>query len=201
MTCVKSLLAGIVCGMTDTQETAGAIFGRRLQALRQRARISQAELAELMTEQGQPLSQVTVGRLEAARRPVNVDELAALARIFKVTMADLVAPLDRELGLDVSDELIRVAAAATATTEQLVKLDPPRLMDELEKPDSWRDTKRVAELVTEYMDREQFKTFNRVVDSVDQWKHATDGLHDVLALIAEQKRMAGEAQDGINKEA
>ena len=82
---------------TGAGELASVIFGRRLKELRQRAHISQAKLAELMTEQGQAMSQVTVGRLEAARRPVNIDEIAALARIFQATtLAELISVIDTE---------------------------------------------------------------------------------------------------------
>ena len=81
---------------TSTGELASVIFGRRLKELRQRAHISQAKLAELMTEQGQAMSQVTVGRLEAARRPVNIDELALIAKTFGLTCAELISVIDTE---------------------------------------------------------------------------------------------------------
>lgn len=81
---------------TSTGELASVIFGRRLKELRQQAHISQAKLAELMTEQGQAMSQVTVGRLEAARRPVNIDELALIAKTFGLTCAELISVIDTE---------------------------------------------------------------------------------------------------------
>ena len=67
---------------------------------------------------------------------MNVDELAALARIFKVTMAELVAPLDEQnagsLEADVIDGIGAIEAVAAGRAQGGVANDTATRMAEIE---------------------------------------------------------------------
>jgi transcriptional regulator with XRE-family HTH domain len=69
-------------------ETADERLGRNVRLLRERAAVSQRQLAEAMAERGHSWHQQTVGRVEDGARPVRFAEAEDLAAI-------LGAPLDR----------------------------------------------------------------------------------------------------------
>jgi transcriptional regulator with XRE-family HTH domain len=68
-----------------------SVLGQRVRDLRLGLGVSQAELGEALAKYGFPMHQTTVAKLEAADRPIRVNEAAALARIFKVPLAQLMA--------------------------------------------------------------------------------------------------------------
>ena len=74
--------------MTDTAE---AVFGVRLRALRQRMGFTQAELAREMRRAGFNWHQTTVAKTEAAQRPIRVNEADHVAAIFGVSLIELMA--------------------------------------------------------------------------------------------------------------
>jgi len=61
-------------------------FGENLRVLRERAGMSQAALAEKMTERGISWRQNTVGRVEAGRQPARFAEIEALAEILHTSI-------------------------------------------------------------------------------------------------------------------
>lgn len=68
------------------QETADVKFGANLRTLRERNGISQAELAQAMTERGWPWYQSTVARVESGRQSVRFPEAFALAELMKTSL-------------------------------------------------------------------------------------------------------------------
>ncbi len=70
-------------------------FGKRLKFLRERAGWSQQALAERVNaERGWRWFQTTIGKIERDARDVRVDELAALADVFGITLDQLVQPVE-----------------------------------------------------------------------------------------------------------
>ncbi len=67
------------------------LLARRVRDLRQAWGVSQTELGEALGRYGFAMHQTTVAKLESADRPIRVNEAAALARIFKVPLAQLMA--------------------------------------------------------------------------------------------------------------
>ena len=69
----------------DQRESADEIFGMNLRKVRETAGMSQAAVAEAMTERGHGWHQQTVGRVEAGRQAVRFSEAVDLAAIFRTT--------------------------------------------------------------------------------------------------------------------
>jgi transcriptional regulator with XRE-family HTH domain len=68
------------------------LAARQLRLLRQGRNWSQLEVAEKMRAYGYQWSQATVTRLEAATRPIRLNELAALAALYGVPVAQFLEP-------------------------------------------------------------------------------------------------------------
>lgn len=83
--------------MSELQGTVP--LGAKVRSLRAARDWTQADLLAELVAVGQPMSQPTLGRIEAGARDTSITELVALARVFGTTVADLVEPVDRELGL------------------------------------------------------------------------------------------------------
>ena len=60
-------------------------FGAHIRRLRVERGWSQADLLDRLREAGRPMSQPTLGRLEAGTRDTGLDEVAVLAQVFEVT--------------------------------------------------------------------------------------------------------------------
>jgi transcriptional regulator with XRE-family HTH domain len=92
-----------VCCVSDEADLTAADkrFAENLRAARERAGLSQRELAEHMAELGFRFRQQTIARIEAADRVVGVGESRALARVCRTTVDALVRPgeLSREAWL------------------------------------------------------------------------------------------------------
>lgn len=67
-------------------------FAANMRRFRLAANLTQADLANEMGLLGLPMHQVTVGKMESAARPIAVVEVAALAEIFNVEIAELLKP-------------------------------------------------------------------------------------------------------------
>lgn len=83
--------------MSELQGTVP--LGAKVRSLRAARGWSQTELAERMGAEGHPMAYQTVAKIEKGTRQTSIAELTALARVFGTTVADLVEPVDRELGL------------------------------------------------------------------------------------------------------
>jgi transcriptional regulator with XRE-family HTH domain len=73
------------------------MFARRAREAREAARLSQRQVAELMTSSGFPWRQTTVSKVEAETRSVSVGELSALAGHLGQDIGDMLSPVDDTL--------------------------------------------------------------------------------------------------------
>lgn len=84
--------------MSDTPPGLEARAIEMIRALRESNNWSQSELARRMAEAGWPnYTQMTVSRTEKGERPLRLDEVATLAKVFQVTMSDLWADDDEHM--------------------------------------------------------------------------------------------------------
>ncbi|MFD3777345.1 helix-turn-helix domain-containing protein [Streptomyces sp. NPDC058612] len=74
----------------------GVRLATEVTARRQRRGWDQAELAARVSDTGRPMSTSVLGKVEAAARRVDVDDLAALARALDVEVAELLGDLQIE---------------------------------------------------------------------------------------------------------
>jgi transcriptional regulator with XRE-family HTH domain len=80
-------------GDAERLDAADRWFAVNLRAARERAKLSQGQVAERMREAGYKFHQQTVGAIEAGgRRVLGVGEMQALSRITRASLDDLVAP-------------------------------------------------------------------------------------------------------------
>lgn len=77
---------------TLSSDEPNRFVAARLRELRRGARMSQAFLAERMTERGCRWYQTTVNRIESARQEATFSEVAALAEIFGVSIGSFSPP-------------------------------------------------------------------------------------------------------------
>ena len=70
-------------GLADRVET---VFRERLHDERKARRLSQAELAKMLNARGVPAYPTTVAKIESGERSVKLDEIAAIADIFGVSI-------------------------------------------------------------------------------------------------------------------
>jgi transcriptional regulator with XRE-family HTH domain len=114
--------------VAETEElTPQEIAGGQLRLLRQGRGWSQQEVADRMRNMGYTWQQSTIGKIEAAQRPLRLNELADLAALFGVPVTDFVTPgatpgdgdtpeaIEREIRDLVLD---RIVAARTASDAQ-----------------------------------------------------------------------------------
>jgi transcriptional regulator with XRE-family HTH domain len=78
------------------QQPLASQVAKNVRLIRQARGLHLADVAERMTQYGQPLSLSGVSKVEQGRRGVNLDELAALARALDVTPLLLVLPIGHE---------------------------------------------------------------------------------------------------------
>lgn len=64
-------------------------FGASLQEIRKHAGLTQADLAERMTDAGYPMSRVMVAKTEGATRPTSIEEMAAFSAVLGVPVTYL----------------------------------------------------------------------------------------------------------------
>jgi transcriptional regulator with XRE-family HTH domain len=70
------------------------VLAQRVRGLRVKANLTQQEVAEQMTARGLPMVQSQIASIEAAKRPVRVNEAAALADVLGVDLQDLLVMPD-----------------------------------------------------------------------------------------------------------
>lgn len=69
---------------------SGAIFARRMRAVREESGMTQQQVADLMARSGGKIHRSTVGKMENGDRPVTIDEAVQVAAILGVPLAELV---------------------------------------------------------------------------------------------------------------
>lgn len=109
--------------LTSEEESAGyweLFFGLHVKDLRKARGWSQEELANRMSAVGHPMHQTTVAKLESGSRPTNVGEVAALAAIFRLSIAALFDRSDDHMTR--LKELAALAARLSAMAEERAKL-------------------------------------------------------------------------------
>ncbi len=98
--------------------TPEELAGRHVRLLRQRRGWSQQEVAEKMRAWGYEWSQATVTRLEAATRPLRLNELADLALLFEIPLGELLGLRESSFESDDPDAVEReLSQLATALVE------------------------------------------------------------------------------------
>jgi transcriptional regulator with XRE-family HTH domain len=97
--------------------TPEQFIGRQVRMLRQIREWSQHDVAEKMRAYGYQWSQATVTRLEAATRPIRLNELADLAALFGVPVTHFLEFWTPEYGMDDLDALRKEIAALEAERE------------------------------------------------------------------------------------
>jgi transcriptional regulator with XRE-family HTH domain len=112
--------------MNETHRPAAAdlptpeqLVGRQVRLLRQGRGWSQQEVAEKMQAYGYQWSQATVTRLESASRPIRVNELADLARLFGVPATQFLDSRARNFAWDDLDALEREIEELTAERREI----------------------------------------------------------------------------------
>jgi transcriptional regulator with XRE-family HTH domain len=112
--------------MNETHRPAAAdlptpeqLVGRQVRLLRQGRGWSQQEVAEKMQAYGYQWSQATVTRLESASRPIRVNELADLARLFGVPATQFLDSRARDFAWDDLDALEREIEELTAERREI----------------------------------------------------------------------------------
>lgn len=99
--------------------TAEELAGRLLRLLRQGRRWSQQEVADQMKSFGYNWQQSTVGKVEAAQRPLRLNELADLAIVFGVAITELLEPQLLIDGEDDVEDLRKEIARLEAEQDRL----------------------------------------------------------------------------------
>ena len=112
--------------MNETHRPAAAdlptpeqLVGRQVRLLRRGRGWSQQEVAEKMQAYGYQWSQATVTRLESASRPIRVNELADLARLFEVPATQFLDSRARDFAWDDLDALEREIEELTAERREI----------------------------------------------------------------------------------
>jgi transcriptional regulator with XRE-family HTH domain len=80
--------------MADDQRRPSEVFATRLRETRKARGFSQTELAQQMTEQGQPMSKAALLRIENGERGLSLDEALAFAAVLYAVPAHLLSPPD-----------------------------------------------------------------------------------------------------------
>jgi transcriptional regulator with XRE-family HTH domain len=96
------------------------LAGRLLRLLRLGRGWSQREVADRMNGSGYNWRQSTIGKLEAGQRPLRVNELADLARLFGIPVTELLEP---HLLIEEGDDLSTLEADIGRLEKQLEKLE------------------------------------------------------------------------------
>src|SRR5262245_60585042 len=73
----------------EQEELPEQAVGRRIRTAREARGMSQQRLADSLTQLGRPLNQGQVGKTEAGRRPLRIDEAWLFARALGLTPYEL----------------------------------------------------------------------------------------------------------------
>ncbi len=107
-------------------------LGETLKTLRKARGLSQEDVAKMMTMSGFSWRQTTVAKTEAAARPIRVNEAAALALCFGLTVNDMVGSTAETSKQTRVDSAYRVAFSMLLNTRIRVG-EAKRRMDEAER--------------------------------------------------------------------
>jgi transcriptional regulator with XRE-family HTH domain len=109
--------------------TPEQLVARQVRLLRQGRGWSQQEVAEKMRAYGYQWSQATVARLESASRPIRLNELADLAILFSVPVAQFLESRDLDFQWDDLEALESEIASLTKERDALkADLDEKRYL-------------------------------------------------------------------------
>lgn len=102
----------------DIGQNSERAFGLRVRELRLALGMTQAELADRMSNLGYGMSQTMIAKLERGARPTSVAELAVLGNILSVRPADLLSGQTFPLEVArLSERRLRVYRKASAVAE------------------------------------------------------------------------------------
>jgi transcriptional regulator with XRE-family HTH domain len=107
------------------RELVAEKFGERLREERGHRGLSQAQLAKLLSARGVTAYPTTIAKIETGERVVRIEELAAIADLFDLSLDALIGRRERPSGdLDYAERALRdtVERTAIAVTEQLLML-------------------------------------------------------------------------------
>jgi transcriptional regulator with XRE-family HTH domain len=136
----------------DEASKVVALLGRedhlaaRITAEREARGWSQSQLAREMANIGYPIPQTAISKIEhpqrGARRAITVDEAIAFARLFDLTLVDLVLPRDVPKNLAVARDLATGPDALVARDEAELAYEEiaQRLADLWRRDAQWRAT-------------------------------------------------------------
>jgi transcriptional regulator with XRE-family HTH domain len=80
----------------DEEARPSEVFAKRLREMRKARGLSQAELAQLMTERGTPMNKAALLRIEKGERGLSLDEALAFAAVLNAAPAHLLSPRGEE---------------------------------------------------------------------------------------------------------
>ena len=113
----------------ENMPTPEQLVARQVRLLRQGRGWSQQEVAEKMRAYGYQWSQATVTRLESASRPIRLNELADLAILFSVPVAQFLESRDLDFQWDDLEALESEIASLTKERDALkTELDEKRYL-------------------------------------------------------------------------
>lgn len=96
------------------KESIASQFGQRLKAERERRAWSQGDVAERLYAKGLPVYATTIGKIEAGKRAIRIDELSAVADLFGVSVDALIG---RESS---ANDLVWTISRITSTAQKCV---------------------------------------------------------------------------------
>lgn len=91
---------GTICVVKTKSGEASRIAVGNIRTHRARLGMTVTEMSEAMTEIGHPLPPISIHRLEDGNRRIDVDDLTALARLFKVSRESLLTEPECEACFD-----------------------------------------------------------------------------------------------------
>lgn len=96
MTCEHNMMLGILDGMVEKRIEPGPLatqVARSIRRLREKQRVSYAELAKRLAEAGRPIPLLGLSRMENGDRRIDLDDLVAVAQALRVPPIWLIFPV------------------------------------------------------------------------------------------------------------
>jgi transcriptional regulator with XRE-family HTH domain len=171
--------------MARTREKAptavSRVFGKQVQAARERLRLTQADLAKRLEELGLPTHQATVARLETGGRRVSVDDALALAAALGVSPLHLFAASYTQDPVPVTPTIERGSAQMRrwiAGEVQLPGLDEDSFFelvpDEERLARQRRGVQHLRQCFLDFRDATLVNDHGAMVDAIDDMKRELD---------------------------
>ena len=92
-------------------ETPSAVVARRVLEVRERQRLTQQDLADLLRDRGVPVDRATVARVETGSRGISVDDLTLFATALGISPIALLVPLSDDSSVRVTPNLVTPSGA------------------------------------------------------------------------------------------